>query len=95
LLNEGSSVKIIDSQINDSIIIANTGDDVFVALSISCTHNGFEVEYKHDKKLFRCISINRADFTCDGRVINGPTGKALTSYPIRRQDEKMTISNLA
>lgn len=92
LLNEGTAVKIIDSRINDSIIIANTGENVFVALSIACTHNGFEVEYKHAEKIFRCISVNHAEFSCDGRVVDGPTSKALSSYPIRRHNEKLIIS---
>ncbi|MFH1974066.1 MAG: hypothetical protein ABIJ52_00720 [Pseudomonadota bacterium] len=48
LLNAGNAVKIIDSRLQDPIIIANTGDNVFTALSIKCTHNGYEVEYKHD-----------------------------------------------
>ncbi|MFH1984978.1 MAG: twin-arginine translocation signal domain-containing protein [Pseudomonadota bacterium] len=92
LLNEGKAYKIIDPQLTDSLIIANTGDDHFTALSISCTHNGFEVEYQPEKKRFRCISINHAEFSLDGKVIgDGPTAKALTSYPIHRQDDKLMI----
>lgn len=92
LLDEGSAVKIIDDRIKDSIIIANTGEKVFVALSIACTHNGFEVEYKHDKKVFKCISLNRAEFACDGHVIDGPTSKSLNAYPIRLQDDRLIVS---
>ena len=92
LLNEGSAVKIIDSRIKDSIIIANTGENVFTALSIACTHNGFEVEYKHDKKVFKCISLNRAEFSCKGHVIDGPTSKNLKAYPIRLRNDKLIVS---
>jgi Rieske Fe-S protein len=92
LLNEGSAVKIIDSRIMDSIIIANTGENVFAALSIACTHNGFEVEYKHDKKVFKCISLNRAEFACDGHVIDGPTDRNLNAYPIRLRNDKLIVS---
>ena len=94
LLNEGSAVKIIDSKIKESIIIANTGKNVFTALSIACTHNGFEVEYKHDRKVFRCISVNHAEFSCDGHVLDGPTERKLTSYPIRLQNDKVIVSNV-
>ena len=92
LMNEGSAVKIIDSRIKDSIIIANTGKNVFVALSIACTHNGFEVEYNHDQKIFKCISVSRAEFSCDGKVINGPPNRALASYPIQLREEKLIVS---
>jgi cytochrome b6-f complex iron-sulfur subunit len=92
LLNEGSAVKIIDPRLKNSIIIANTGEEDFVALSIACPHNGFEVEYHHDRKLFKCISVSRAEFAFDGRVLNGPPRKPLASYPIRRQDDSLIVT---
>jgi len=92
LLNEGRAAKIIDARIKESLIIANTGANVFVAFSIACTHNGFEVEYKHDKKIFRCISINHAEFSCSGQVLKGPTSKSLTAYPIRLQNRNLVVS---
>lgn len=95
LLSEGTAVKIIDPQARDSIIIANTGGSVFVALSISCSHNGFEVEYEHDKKIFRCISIGHAEFSCDGKVLSGPANKQLNAYPARLQEDKLIVSFVA
>jgi len=92
LLTEGNAVKIIDSRIKEAIIIANTGQNAFTVLSIACPHNGFEVEYKHDQKIFKCISVSRAEFAFDGQVLNGPPRKPLTSYPIRRQDDKLIVS---
>ena len=95
LLNAGNSVKIIDPRIKDSLIIANTGENVFVALSIGCTHNGFEVEYKHDKRVFKCISLSRAEFSCEGHVLDGPTNRNLNSYPIRLENGKLIVSGAA
>ena len=92
LLNEGSAVKIIDSRIKDRIIIANTAENDFKALSISCTHNGAEVEYKHQQKIFKCVSFNRAEFSLDGRSIDRMNLTNLISYSVRRQDEKLIIS---
>ncbi len=92
LLKEGCAVKIIDKRINDRIIVANTGKNGFTALSISCTHNGAEVEYKNDLKKFICVSFNHAEFSPDGRSIDGMKLKTLTSYPISRKDENLIIS---
>jgi hypothetical protein len=92
LLNEGRAVKIIDPRIKDRIIIANTAENVFKALSISCTHNGAEVEYKHDRKIFKCVSFNRAEFSLDGRSIDNMNLTILTSYSIRRQNGNLIIS---
>lgn len=92
LLNEGRAVKVIDPRLKDSIIIANTGGKGFAALSIACPHNGFEVEYIHDQKIFKCISVSRAEFARDGEVLNGPPRKPLASYPIRRQDDRLIVT---
>lgn len=93
LMKEGKAYKIINAQLNDSLIIANTGGDQFVATSISCTHNSFEVEYQHDNKRFRCISINHAEFALDGKVIgHTSTTKALKTYPIHRQSDKLILN---
>ena len=92
LRNAGTAVKIIDSRLNDSIIIVNTGVKGFRALSIKCTHNGFEVEYKPDDNIFRCISVNHALFSCDGEVLSGPTEKTLAIYPVEVTNDKLMIS---
>jgi len=92
LLNEGSAVKIIDEHLTHSIIIANTGHNAFSALSIACTHNLLEVEYRHDQKRFRCISINHAEFGLDGKVLKGPTRTPLIYYPIHRQDDRLILT---
>ena len=92
LLKKGYAAKVKDDRIKDSIIIANMGGDDFVALSIFCTHNGYEVEYQPDLKTFKCISINRAEFGTDGHVVNGPTRQPLAQYPIRREDAKLIVT---
>jgi len=92
LLNEGYAVKIIDSRLKEPLIIANTGGSDFKAFPITCTHNNYEVEYKHDKKKFRCINISHSEFSTDGTVTFGPADKPLTPYPIHRQSNKLIIS---
>lgn len=92
LMNVGNAVKIIDPRIKDRVIIANTEENTFTALSLSCTHNGAEVEYKQERKIFKCVSYNRAEFSLDGRSIDSMNLKALNSYPIRRENENLIIS---
>lgn len=92
MLNQGNAIKIIDPKINDRIIIANPGDNKLIAFSIACTHNGAEVEYIHDKKIFKCVSYNRAEFSLEGKSTDVMNLKTLKSYPLRRQNEKLVIS---
>lgn len=92
MLNAGSAIKIIDPKINDRIIIANPGDNKLIALSIACTHNGAEIEYKHDRKIFKCVSFNRAEFSMEGKSTDTMNLKTLASYPLRIDNEKIIIS---
>lgn len=92
MLDEGQAVKIIDAKLKDRIIIANPGNSKLVALSIACTHNGAEVEYIHEKRVFKCVSYNRAEFTLKGKSMDRMNLKTLTSYPIHRQKNNLIIS---
>ena len=92
LQREGYAVKIIDSRLQEPLIVVNAGEKGFRALSISCTHNGFEVEYQPGEKLFRCISHHRAEYSLDGDILKGPTEKKLNTCQVMRQDDKLSIS---
>ena len=92
MLTEGKAVKIIDARIEDRIIIANPGGNRFLAMSIACTHNGAEVEYVHDQKVFKCVSYNRAEFSLEGKSIDRMNLKTLNSYPIHRENHFLIVS---
>jgi len=92
MLNEGKAIKIIDPKIKDRIIIANPGDNKLIAMSIACTCNGAEVEYKHDKKMFKCVQYPRAEFSLEGKSTDNPNLKTIKSYPLHRQNDKLVIS---
>jgi nitrite reductase/ring-hydroxylating ferredoxin subunit len=92
MLNEGRAIKIFDPKIKDRVIIANPGNNKLIALSIACTHNGAEIEYKHDQKIFKCVSYNRAEFSLEGKSTDTMNLKTLPSYPLRRQNDKIIIS---
>ncbi|MFZ3046605.1 MAG: Rieske 2Fe-2S domain-containing protein [Desulfatirhabdiaceae bacterium] len=91
MLNEGNAIKIIDPKIHDRIIIANPGDNQLIAMSSACTHKGAEVEYIHDKKMFKCVSFNRAEFSLEGKSTDTMNLKTIKSYPLRRQNDKLVI----
>ena len=50
---DGGSVKILDTKIDDSLIIVRITEGDYVASSIKCTHRGVEVEYRADDKCFQ------------------------------------------
>jgi Rieske Fe-S protein len=80
----GGSVKILDSQWPQPIIIGRSSDTDYVAASIQCPHRQVEVEYRHAEKQFRCASIGHSIFATDGTYRGGPAKKPLTRFEARR-----------
>ena len=78
------------SVIVNNIIIANTGNNNFVALSSKCTHNGCTIFYSAANNHFPC-PCHGAIFSTQGAVLNGPAQTALKSYPVSVDGNILTI----
>jgi len=79
------------SKVVQNIIIANTGNNVFVALASTCTHEGCTVEYAHATTNFVC-PCHQSAFATSGSVTKGPALTALRSYPVSKSGDTLTIS---
>lgn len=64
---------------NDTLIVARTEADSFVACSAICTHKGCKVAYEHATREFVC-PCHGARFASDGRVLKGPAKAPLKNY---------------
>lgn len=91
LASVGSSGKIIDAELGDSLIIARVADTEYVANSIKCTHRGVEVEYHHDKRNFKCASLGGSEFALDGSSLGGFGKDPLKTYPVSIAEGVLTI----
>jgi cytochrome b6-f complex iron-sulfur subunit len=85
-LNNDGGTKIVQS-----IIVANTGNLTFVALSSICTHEGCTVAYSAGADNFQC-ACHGSVFAKSGSVVNGPAPTALKSYPISKAGDILTIT---
>ena len=91
LARVGGSVKIVDANVNDSLIVVRETEDVYVAASIQCTHRGVEVEYRPDEKCFKCASLGGSRFTITGEKIGGFAKGPLKTYSISCEDNVLVI----
>ena len=82
LAHVGGSVKILDSEIDDSLIVARVAEDAYVAASIRCTHRGVEVEYRADDNCFKCASLGGSRFETNGEKIGGFAKGPLKTYRV-------------
>ena len=87
----GGAVKIVDANINDSLIVVRETEDVYVAASIKCTHRGVEVEYRADEKCFKCASLGGSRFKINGENVCGFAKDPLRTYPISCEDNTLVI----
>lgn len=73
------------------LIVANTGNNNFVALSSKCPHSGCSVTYSAANNNFPC-PCHQSLFSSTGAVINGPAATALKSYLISKAGNVLTIT---
>lgn len=85
LNNAGGSVVV------QGKIIANTGNNVFIALDSACTHNGCTVAYNQAANNFPC-PCHGSVFSNTGSVVTGPATLALKSYQVRKSGNTLTVS---
>ena len=88
---DGGSIKILDSNIDDSLIVVRITEDVYVASSIKCTHRGVEVEYRADDKCFKCASIGGSTFKTSGEKVRGFAKSSLKTYPISTEGNTLVV----
>ena len=87
----GGAVKILDSNIDDSLIVVRMTEDAYVAASIKCTHRGVEVEYRADDKCFKCASLGGSRFKTNGEKIRGFAKGPLKTYPISSEGNILVV----
>ena len=92
LSDVGGAVKIVDESLGDNIIIARTGENEYVTASLHCTHRGVELEYDHERKLFKCSSAGGSKFTLDGKNAGGPAESPLRIYGNTVEGNTLIIS---
>ena len=86
-------MKIIDEKLPDSFIIARTGAEQYAVLSIKCAHRGVEVEYRADKKEFKCASLGGSSYGLDGKNLGGPAeGNGVKAYSASVKENNLIIS---
>ncbi|MFT5884956.1 MAG: cytochrome b6-f complex iron-sulfur subunit [Arcticibacterium sp.] len=72
------------------VIIANIGNEVFVALAKNCTHQGTVISFRKDSNDFRCPN-HGSEFASNGSVTMAPASNALKAYTVKLSADKNTL----
>jgi cytochrome b6-f complex iron-sulfur subunit len=74
----------------NSVIIARTLNNEFIAVSSVCTHANVTIEYQGTNNRFYC-SGHGSTFTNAGAVSNGPAAQALKQYKTALSNSNLRI----
>ena len=77
--------------ISGSMIVINTGNNTYVALSKVCTHSGCSVTYNSSNNNLPC-PCHGSLFSIDGSVLNGPATAPLRKYTVTVDGNILTIT---
>lgn len=77
--------------VKNGIIIINTGNDIFAALSATCTHQGCIVGYNNSAGNIQC-PCHGSVFSTSGSVITGPAATPLARYTVSKLGNILTIN---
>jgi cytochrome b6-f complex iron-sulfur subunit len=79
------------SKTTQNVIIVNTGNDSFIAVSSICPHQGCTVNYDSPSGEIKCPCHNSV-FTTSGDVVSGPAPSALQSFTVTKAGNILTIT---
>lgn len=77
----GGSVLVVSNPANLKTI---------TAVKPICTHRGCTVDWKADKKAFVC-PCHQAEFSLDGKVLQGPAKKSLSTYSAKIEGDTVLV----
>ena len=72
------------------VIVANTGDEEFVALSSVCTHQSCTISYNHGTGNFPC-PCHGSVFSGTGSVLQGPATSPVKRFTVTREGNVLTV----
>jgi cytochrome b6-f complex iron-sulfur subunit len=74
-----------------AIILVRTEQDQVKAFSAVCTHLGCIVEFKPDRRLFKC-NCHGSEFDLTGKNIAGPAPSPLKPYRVELKEDNVLVS---
>lgn len=87
----GFAAYLDNEELNVHLIILQSKDRKYHALSKYCTHGGQVVSFIRERGLVQCNNFNHSIFRVTGEVYKGPAPVPLTAYTIFRSGNFLVI----
>lgn len=83
------AIKVQPTQLEDPLYVLAQPGGEFLAVSPICTHRGCTVDVQSERLVCPC---HGSTYDRAGNVLRGPAQRALTSYPVTRRGDMLTIT---
>lgn len=83
------AIKIQPAQLEDPLYVLAQPGGEFLAVSPICTHRGCTVDVQGERLVCPC---HGSTYDRAGNVLRGPAQRTLTSYPVNRRGDMLTIT---
>ncbi len=88
----GSGVRLEGDGLDPRLLVFHGDDDQYYAVANRCTHMGRRIDTIGGSGTIQCCSVSKSTFTYDGRPVSGAAQKPLTTYPVSREGDILTIN---
>jgi nitrite reductase/ring-hydroxylating ferredoxin subunit len=92
LKSAGSGVRLEGNGLDPRLLVFHGDDGQYYAVANRCTHMGRRIDAIGGSNTIQCCSVSKSTFTYDGQVVGGAAKKALKTYPVSREGEKLIVS---
>ena len=92
LNHPGGAVRLEGQDPAPRLLVFHGDDGQYHVVANRCTHMGRRIDPIAGSKTIQCCSISKSTFTYDGKPVGGVAKKALTTYPVAREGDKLTIT---
>ncbi|MFC1618828.1 Rieske (2Fe-2S) protein [Candidatus Neomarinimicrobiota bacterium] len=92
LQSVGGAVRLeLGNGSRERLLVVHSAEQIYTTYANRCTHNGKELDYRHDQHRVQCIS-GKSHFNLAGKITKGPAGGPLKIYPNQLDGDELWIS---
>jgi nitrite reductase/ring-hydroxylating ferredoxin subunit len=87
----GSGLRLEGKECPQRILLIYGDDCQFHAFHNKCEHGGRRLDPVPSEEKVQCCSIGKSTYDYEGKIMSGPAGEPVKTYPVELVEGKLTI----
>ena len=88
---KGGAIRLEDGGLPLRVFVMHGDDGEFHAYHNKCSHAGRRLDPSADNSHVECCSVGKSTWDYQGKNVSGPGKQSLTSFPVHKEGEKLTV----